>query len=235
MKKKLYFVFFCLIQIFGPVTILSAQSRWGRTIEGANNTPLVRQTTDNGFIVGTTSGTFGLQNAWLVKLNSTGAIQWQKAYGNGGTCSTAHALQQTTDNGFVFAGHLDTACPSEANFWVVKVDSTGAIQWQKSYGGTSTEVAYAITQTSDQGYLVGGSTSSFGAFPGDYHIWLLKLDSNGNIQWQKAIGGNEDEEAKSVQQTSDGGYIVTGFTVSFGVGDEDFFVLKLDSSGNVVW
>ena len=234
MKKQILFGFlFCILTI---VNTSSAQSRWSPLLEGANSPGSALQTSDGGYIVETTSGSFGLQNPWIVKLSSSGAMTWQKAFGDNTNCSSVNAIQTTSDNGYVFAGFLTIPCGSpDANFWVVKLDSAGNIQWQKSYGGSSTEVAYTIQQTSDQGYIVAGSTASFSSFPGDYHIWVIKLDASGNIVWEKSYGGDEDEEAKSVQQTSDGGYVLTGFTVSYGAGDEDIFVLKLDSSGNVQW
>ncbi len=106
-------------------------------------------------------------------------------------------------------------------------------QWAATYGGNFSDWASSIQQTSDGGYIVAGSTESFGAEGGDF--WVLKLDSVGNIQWQKTYGGNDEEQANSIQQTGDGGYIVAGWAESFGAGHEDCWVLKLDASGNVQW
>jgi len=106
-------------------------------------------------------------------------------------------------------------------------------QWAKTYGGSSSDYAYSIQQTSDGGYIVVGETWSFGAGSGD--IWVLKLDANGTVVWQKTYGGSDYETAYSIQQTSDGGYIVAGETYSFGTGYFDIWVLKLDANGTVVW
>jgi hypothetical protein len=105
-----------------------------------------------------------------------------------------------------------------------------AYTWARSYGGTREEVAWTIQQTSDGGYIVAGRTASFGA--GGTDVWVLKLDGNGAIQWQKTYGGQADDSAISIWQTSDGGYVVAGGTESFGAGDWDLQVLELDEDGN---
>ena len=115
--------------------------------------------------------------------------------------------------------------------WVLKLYQNGKISWQKTYGGSSGERANSIQQTTDGGYIVGGTTASFGAGYDDSSI--MKLDSNGNLSWQKSFGESESEKSFSIQQTTDGGYIVAGLTQSFGAGDADMHILKLDSNGNI--
>ncbi len=105
--------------------------------------------------------------------------------------------------------------------------------WMRTYGGTASDDAYFVRQTSDGGYIVAGQTPSFGA--GDMDAWLLKLDGEGDIVWQKTYGGTDFDSAYSVQQTSDGGYIVGGQTRSFGAGDQDVWVLKLSANGDMTW
>jgi predicted secreted protein len=123
---------------------------------------------------------------------------------------------------------------------VMKLDSNGNIQWQKTYGGPGHDWAYDVEETQDGGYIVGGGTGSFGA--GGWDMWILKLDSHGNVQWQKTYGGRgvgidglNVEYVHDLAKTSDGGYIVVGGTTSYGAGDRDIWVLKLDSQGNVQW
>ncbi|RME64713.1 MAG: hypothetical protein D6778_07465, partial [Nitrospirae bacterium] len=108
-----------------------------------------------------------------------------------------------------------------------------ASQWVKTYGGTNYDKAYSVQETSDGGYIVAGWTQSFGAGYGDFLV--LKLDADGNVQWQKTYGGADDDGASSIQQTSDGGYVVAGYTASFGAGGYDVWVIKLDANGNVQW
>ena len=112
------------------------------------------------------------------------------------------------------------------------ISTASASQWIKTYGGTNyADIACSIQQTSDGGYVVAGWTHAFGA--GDEDAWVLKLDSNGNVQWQKTYGGTGADYAFSIQQTSGGGYVVAGYTFSFGAGDADAWVLKLDGNGNI--
>ena len=105
--------------------------------------------------------------------------------------------------------------------------------WAKTYGGEEGDQANSIQQTSDGGYIMAGRTWSFGAGIHDY--WVLKLDANGDVTWQKTYGGEDWDQANSIQQTSDGGYIVAGCTRSFGAGHYDYWVLKLDANGGVTW
>ena len=120
-----------------------------------------------------------------------------------------------------------------SDFWILKLDSNGNTNWTKTFGGTSSDQANSIQQTSDGGYIVAGTTQSLGAGSSDF--WILKLDTNGDTNWTKTFGGSDWDTANSVQQTSDGGYIVAGTTRSFGAGDYDFWILKLDTNGNMVW
>jgi hypothetical protein len=117
------------------------------------------------------------------------------------------------------------------DIFLIKTDANGNRIWAKTYGGTSDDYAYSVQQTSDGGYIVAGVTWSFGA--GYWDIFLIKTDANGNLQWAKTYGGIGDDEARSVQQTSDGGYIVAGYTYSFGAGYNDFFLIKTDANGDI--
>ncbi|RLF80741.1 hypothetical protein DRN32_02420, partial [Thermococci archaeon] len=110
------------------------------------------------------------------------------------------------------------------------LDSNGNLEWAKTFGGGGYDYAYSIQQTSDGGYIVGGYTYSFGA--GNTDFLVIELDSNGNLEWAKTFGGGGYDYAYSIQQTSDGGYIVAG-RADFGAGGYDFLVIKLDSNGNI--
>jgi hypothetical protein len=213
----------------------------------------IQQTIDGGYVVAATSTFFGAGygDFWILKLDSLGNILWEKAYGTA-DYEEPMAIQQTTDGGFVVAGYtsvyamypdpgVDPFCWCDCFFceefirdvWVLKLDASGNIEWQKSYGGATNDdyndhdEAYSVQQTSDGGFVVAGYTMSFGA--GNNDLWVLKLDASGIIEWQKTYGGGSNESAKSIQQTTDSGYIVAGS--GFG----GFWVLKLDTSGNVQW
>ena len=165
----------------------------------------------------------------MLKIDGAGEIAWQKVYGQ---LSRASAIRLTADGGYIVAG--DTwSLGAGKDLWVLKLDTGGNIVWQKTYGGANDDAAYSVQPTADSGYVVAGRTSSFGAGSGD--AWVLKLDAGGNIVWEKTYGGTNSDIASSVQPTSDGGYVVAGWTTSFGAGSDDAWVLKLDAGGNVVW
>ena len=193
----------------------------------------VQQTSDGGYIVAGTTYSFGTggRNIWVSKLNSAGSTTWQKTYGIG-NADDAYFIQQTSDGGYIIAGSTYSA-PSGYDMWILKLDSTGNVTWQKSYGGTSADYARSIKQTSDNGYIIAGSTSSSGA--GGSDVWVIKVDSAGTISWQNTYGGTNNDAAYAVLQDIDGSYIIAGQTNSFGAGLYDFWVLKLDGSGNIIW
>jgi uncharacterized protein YuzE len=194
----------------------------------------VRQTSDGGYIVVGTTQSFGAGNwdVFLIKTNAFGNLQWAKTYGGAGN-DLAYSVQQTSDGGYIVAGYTYSFGAGNDDAILIKTDANGNIIWSKTYGGTSTDGAYSVQQTSDGGYIVAGYTYSFGA--GDRDAFLVKTDANGNLEWAKTYGGTGDDRAYSVQQTSDGGYIVTGFTYSFGAGLTDVFLIKTDANGNIIW
>jgi hypothetical protein len=166
-----------------------------------------------------------------LKLRPDGTVEWQKTYGGVGR-SDAYSIQQTSDGGYIVAGSTKSFGAGKDNLWVLKLKHNGAVEWQKTYGGAYVlgDATYAIRQTSDGGYVVAGTTESFGA--GDIDLWVLKLKSDGAVEWQKTYGGSNYDGAYSIQQTLDGGYIVAGWTDSFGAGGLDFWVLKLRPDGS---
>lgn len=236
---------------------------------GGNNTDWAystQPTSDGGFILagesrslnGNVNGNHGNYDCWIVKLNHSGIMQWQKCLG-GSWDDYAYSIQQTADGGYVIAGstysndgnvsgnHDSTGFT--ADFWVVKLDNFGNIQWQKTLGGSLDDWGYSIEQTTDGGYIIAGNTTSNDGdvngnhdITGNYYdFWIVKLTATGNLQWQKCFGGSWHEYANSVQQTSDGGYVITGSTesndgdVSNNYGNEDCWLIKLDSLGSLQW
>ncbi len=208
---------------------ISWQKTYGGTLgDGAES---IQQTSDGGYIVLGETDSFGAENGdfWVLKLDANGNVQWQKTYG-GGLFDRARSIQQTSDSGYIMGGMTESFGAGSGDAWILKLDSNGNVQWQKTYGGSNFDGA-AIQQTSDGGYIMAGRTASFGA--GSDDVWVLKLDTNGNVQWQKTYGGSGSEITPSIQQTSDGGYIVGGVTNFFGSGNDDIWVLKLDSNGDI--
>ncbi len=235
-------------------------SQWLKCLGGSSEDDAysIQLTADGGYIVagysmsndGDVSGNHGNGDFWVVKLDSLGNIQWQKCLG-GSNGDWALSIRQTTDGGYIVAGYTlsndgdVSGNHGSGDFWAVKLDSLGNIQWRKCLGGTNFDCANSIQQTADRGYIVAGYTySNDGDVSGNHgngDFWVVKLDRLENIQWQRCLGGSNDDWAFDIRQTSDGGYVVAGFTesndgdVSGNHGDGDCWVAKLDGLGNIQW
>jgi uncharacterized delta-60 repeat protein len=194
----------------------------------------VGQTSEGEYLVAGRTDSFGAGQCdfWVLRLAGDGTVKWQKTFG-GNDWDEARSIDQTSDGGYVVAGWTDSFGAGERDFWVIKLDSDGDAQWQKTYGGTDLDWARAVQQTSDDGFVVAGYTYSFGA--GENDFWVLKLDGTGSIEWQKCFGGTLWDGARSIQQASDLGYVVAGYTYSFGAGENDSWVVKLDQAGDIQW
>jgi hypothetical protein len=161
-----------------------------------------------------------------------GDTLWTRTYGASNS-EQGNCVQQTSDGGYIMVGLTATYGPPAGNVWMIKTDSGGSTEWTQVYGGNGEDIAFYVEQTDDGGYIVTGHTSSFGA--GNSDIWLLKTDAYGDTLWARTYGGSDWEKSFSVEQTTDGGYIVIGRTKTFGAGGYDFYLVKTDSSGNELW
>jgi hypothetical protein len=195
----------------------------------------IHQTADGGYIVaGWTMSFSNRYDAWVLKLTDTGDVSWQKTYG-GIYENFFHTIIKTTDGGYIAAGETNLGIFDEYYFWVVKLDSNGNITWQKMYRRSGGGLI-SIFQTSDGGYILAGDIRTNPL--GSKDIYVLKLDNNGDVIWHKTIGGNGTDTtglSDDIQETTDGGYIIAGSTDSFGSGDFDSWLVKLDSDGNISW
>jgi hypothetical protein len=157
---------------------------------------------------------------------------WTKTYGGTGF-DYGRSVQQTTDDGYIIAGRTNSFGAGGYDVYLIKTDSNGDTLWTKTYGGTGDDYGESMQQTTDNGYIVGGYTHSFGA--GNADIYLIKTDSNGDTLWTKTYGGTGDDCGHSVQQAADSGYIISGYTESFGAGGDDVWLLKTDVNGDTLW
>jgi hypothetical protein len=167
-----------------------------------------------------------------VKLDGSGNIEWTRTIG-GGNSEGGYSIIQTSDGGYAVAGVTFSFGAGNWDVYVVKLNGSGNIQWTRTIGGGNDDYGYSIIQTSDGGYAVAGYTQSFGA--GGRDVYVVRLDGSGNIEWTRTIGGGNDDYGYSIIQTSDGGYAVAGWTESFGAGNFDVYVVKLDGFGNIEW
>lgn len=227
--------------------------QWQSTLGGSGDEPAaysVRQTTDGGYVVaaysnsndGDVSGNHGDYDSWVVKLNASGVLQWQKSLG-GSNFEDGKDIIQTSDGGYMFLGMSSsndgdiTGSHGNADYWIVKLNASGNIQWQKPLGGSNGDVPMSFQRTPDGGYLlVGYSSSNDGDITinhGGPDFWVMKLDAAANIQWQKSLGGSDLDLGFSIRQTTDGGYIIVGSSgstdgdVTGNHGDADFWIVKL--------
>jgi hypothetical protein len=192
------------------------------------------QTSDGGYAITglTKSFSAGGHDVYVVKLDATGNLQWTKTIG-GPESEEGNSLIQTSDGGYAITGFTKSFGTGELDVYLVKLDASGNLQWTKAIGGKNDDMGNSLIQTSDGGYAIAGSTRSFGA--GEWDVYLVKLDANGNLQWTKTIGGKKDDVGTSLIQTSDGGYAITGSTRSSGAGEADVYIVKLDANGNLQW
>ncbi len=277
-----------LLSVFLPVAAMpQAADTWSQAIGGPSSEVLeaVVRTTDGNSVIASWTSSFGSgqDDAWLVKFDPWGAVLWQYTYG-GPDDERPWAMAETSDGGVIFVGRTHTFGVGNGDAWACKLDSTGDILWQKSYGAANSDWAEAVHRTSG-GFIVGGGTYSYGAGGADawvilldhfgnllqqfiiggdgydsvvdvvptddggfaalingnpfsednWDLWLIKMDSDLNILWQKTYGGPEDEEPYGLAALDDGGFYLAGQTDSFGEGDSDYWVLRVDSGGDVIW
>ncbi|HKR07336.1 MAG TPA: T9SS type A sorting domain-containing protein [Bacteroidia bacterium] len=217
-------------------TDANGDSLWTKTFGGINENDgySVHQTIDGGYIITGETNSFGAGgfDVYLIKTDSIGNLLWSKTFGGTGD-DIGFAVQQTTDGGYIITGYKEKLGGFiHFDVYLIKTDTMGNLLWSKTFGGTGDEVGFGVQQTTDGGYIISGFTASFGTV-GYADVYLIKADVNGNLLWSKIFGGSNDDLGNSVQQTTDGGYIVTGYSRNFGAGGyADVYLIKTDSSGN---
>ncbi|MEO0038526.1 MAG: hypothetical protein RIQ59_1737 [Bacteroidota bacterium] len=279
--KKNYFYFL----LFVPLLIQSQNILWEKSYGGKYADYLfdVQPTADYGFILAGSSlsdksGTKSENNQgdldyWVWKMDENGKPDWQKSLGGSGF-DLLKSIRGTKDGGFILAGtsnsdtgfHKKDSCKGGTDFWVFKLNAKGEEQWQRTIGGTGQDELLSVFQTTDGGYILGGSSSSDATIVattgkkalttskkdltskstssrGSMDYWIVKLNAEGEVQWQKTFGGKYVDELRSMEQTKDGGYILGGYSNSPESGDKtepsigigDYWVVKIDNSGTIEW
>ena len=216
-------------QILGPETL------WTRTYGGSNSDRgiSVQQTSNGGFVVvGSTFSFGGNRDVYLIRTDAQGDTLWTRTYG-GSDHDLGASVQQTSDGGFVVTGGFIQFAVGLGDALLIRTDANGDTLWTRTYGGSGTNNGNSVQLTSDGGFVVGGSTNSFGA--GDPDVSLIRTDAQGDTLWTRTFGGSSNDEGFSVQQTSDGGFIVAGSTESFGAGESDVYLIRTDAQGDTLW
>ncbi|MBF0318778.1 MAG: hypothetical protein HQL01_03085 [Nitrospirae bacterium] len=213
---------------------------WQYTYGGTGDEDIqsIKATSDGGLIVAGYTTTFGAgqYDMWIVKLSSTGAIQWQKTYG-GPLTEYAKSIEQTPDGGYIVVGYTASFGAGAHDIWLLRLNADGSVRWQKTCGGPGLENTYAVRQASASGFIVAGQANNFNLLPssGNQDVWLLKLGESGNIEWQKSYGGPGIESVYTVENTAEGGYIFAAYSDSFNAGDLDVWIVKLNADGLILW
>ena len=209
---------------------------WDKTYGGiaTENCSSAIETSDGGYAMVGQTYSFGAGDSdiWLVKTDSYGNLEWNKTFGTQDHEEANH-LTSTDDGGYIIVG---TCTPSGFEYrdaWIIKTDSYGNRQWNKTYGGNGDDKPWRIIKTSDNGYAIAGRTSSYSAGRNDY--LLFKIDSTGNLQWNTTFGGAEEESARGILETPDNGFLLTGWSGSYGAGELDYWLVKTDENGIHEW
>ena len=199
----------------------------------SNEASSIAQTLDGGFIIagqGESQSNSSDRDVWLFKTDASGNALWNQKIG-GTQYDGASQVIQTSDGGYALVGYTFSYGNGKNDVWLVKLDSSGSTQWDKTFGGSEDDFGSGLVQTSDGGYALIANTKSFGT--GGQDFWLLKVDSFGNKVWDQTYGGAKDEGAGSLVLTEDGGYALAGYSDSFGNGQKNFWLVKTDASGVV--
>lgn len=241
--------------------------QWNKTYGGTEDDKGqdIIQTTDGGYaIIGSSlsnnedvSGNNGQNDYWLAKLDATGNISWQKSFGFQGSDFGVSVIQ-TNDSGYFVTGILDvTASNGEGNtsksnnkhaggdYWAIKLDASGTIEWSKFYGGLFTDTPESVVQTNDNGFIIVGGSDSMDTDIsnniGSYDFWVIKVSSTGAIVWEKSFGGDEIDQAWSIVKSGDGNFLIAGDTrsndvnVSNNIGAADLWLIKISPLGELIW
>ena len=241
--------------------------QWQKTLGGSGDDrgSDIVQTADGGFAIfgfsqsndGDVTENAGASDFWILKLDASGNISWQKSFGFSGA-DDGISIIETNDNGYLITGVLDVTASgglgtsktfatkhAGGDYWAIKLNATGDKQWSKFYGGTFTDTPNDVIQTSDNGYILVGSSDSddvdISNNKGSYDFWAIKISETGTLQWEKSFGGSEIDEASGITNTNDGNYIIVGDTrsndinVSKNNGAADLWVIKISPLGELIW
>ncbi|NHJ48978.1 MAG: hypothetical protein FK733_14425 [Asgard group archaeon] len=215
---------------------IEGNHQWNSTFGGAESDVVISiiPTPDGGYAMTgiIESWGYGEWDAWLIKIDNEGQMQWNETYG-GSERDYGGSLALTPDGGFIIFGYTESFALGDQDFYLIKTDNSGNIIWNKTYGGYGSERSGFLILTADEGFLLVGLTGTMATNTLD--VWIVKTDSDGNQLWNRTIGGVNNDFAYAGISAHDGGYIITGFTESYGAGSSDAWLVKIDQNGNHEW
>lgn len=191
-------------------------------------------TSDGGYILtgGTESYGAGSSDFWIIKTDRHGIQQWNQTYG-GSAGDYSFAIHRTSGEGYIIGGRTESFGAGGSDMWLVKINNIGEIEWNRTYGGVNSDSGDDLIVTSNDGYAIVGGTESYGA--GSADMWFVKTNEFGEVEWNKTYGGVNEDRAMAVINTFDNGYVITGMTKSYGAGNRDIWMIKIDNSGQIEW
>lgn len=199
----------------------------------------VTQANDGSYVIAGQTASFGSGgiDVYLMKTSALGSVIWTRTVGGSGN-DYGRSIVKTFDGGYAIAGTTSSFGAGSDDFYLIKTDGMGTVQWTKTYGGSGSDQAWELVQTPDSGFCIAGQTASFGASPNDCYV--VRTDANGNLIWDKKVGAaSQADIAYSITNTNDGGFAIAGtaytWTGSANSSSNDFYIVKLDASGNMVW
>ncbi len=212
--------------------------QWERTYTVADRTLVLSDmelSEDGGYILaGYVRTAQEPTDFFLLKADAAGDVEWTQTYGDNLLNESARAVSRTSDGGYIVVGNVSFDSPNYDDLFLVKTDAFGSVLWTRIHDAGDIEQPFDVQQTIDGGYVLAGHTTGFGA--GSYDSYLVKTNGVGNVEWERAFGGTNADWARSVQQTSDGGFILAGYTNSFGAGDPgDYYLVKTTANGTESW
>jgi hypothetical protein len=215
-----------------------AQVEFQRSFGGMKkeNSYQVLQTSDKGYFSLGSTESFGLgkSDIYLIKMDSMGNLKWSKTYGGAGN-DYGHSMVKAKDGSYAILGHGSSFSKDYNDLCLIKINEEGTVLWSKAYGLDASDYSNSIEVTSDGGFIILAETINFIGNDKNSDILVIKVNSEGIIQWSKVFGGNGTDYAYSIQQTKEGGFVIGGETNSYGVGEWDYYMLKLKADGAVEW
>ena len=215
-------------------TDFHGDEEWIKTFDGSNRdyASSIQETIDGGYVFTGSTGSGDYNEAWLIKTDSQGNEDWNQTF-CGGNYDRGNSVKQTNDGGYIITGEISSSGNGSSDVLLIKTDHNGNKEWKRTFGGGDYDRGYSVQQTRDGGFIIAGSTRSNGDSYDD--LWLIKVDSQGNEEWNRKFGGGYIDIGHCIYETTDNGYVITGYTQSYGNGSRDLWLIKTDVQGNEEW